>query len=341
MAFDWQAFLERHGIENTTRGHTHGNVGVRCPFCPDDPSHHMGISLEGKGWRCWRNPQEHRGRSPVRLVQALIGCTIERAREICGATVDYPNDLAGYVRVQLEKPEERKRPPLTMPPEFKRFKDGRVSGRPYMRYLIDERGFSTGDIERMDAWYGLRYCTQGRFRGRIIFPVFYRGDLVTWTGRAILPSDQIRYLTLSDDEETARRNGLPVAVGPITDYLLYYDELVETDCDTLYLTEGPFDAAKVTMLGRGIGAIATCFFTAAPTALQGYLLKELAPRFRRVILLLDRGTTKMAMLVRGLMAGSDLLVQHLPDGVKDPGELTLSQMYRLHDDARKLVAMRT
>ena len=85
--FDWVEFLQKHNIEYVTQGSNvaHGNVNIKCPMCgPRDPSHHMGIAIDGAGWSCWRNPQ-HRGRSPVYLVALLAHVSVTRAREKTGA----------------------------------------------------------------------------------------------------------------------------------------------------------------------------------------------------------------------------------------------------------------
>ena len=53
--FDWISFLDKHGIEYSTRGPStsRGNVYVHCSFCGQaDQGKHLGISLEGKGvWK--------------------------------------------------------------------------------------------------------------------------------------------------------------------------------------------------------------------------------------------------------------------------------------------------
>src|SRR4051812_26553261 len=86
--FDWVTFLNRRGIEYTDRGSsaTAGNLAIHCVFCgAADPGTHLAISLHGRGWRCWRN-KAHSGRSPVRLIQALLGCTWVEAERLAGVS---------------------------------------------------------------------------------------------------------------------------------------------------------------------------------------------------------------------------------------------------------------
>jgi hypothetical protein len=60
---------------------------------------------------------------------------------------------------------------------------------------------------------------------------------MTYTGRTIYPDIELRYKTLSYDPELEE---IP-AVGPISDYLLFYDKLMKNDwdCDVLIYCEGP------------------------------------------------------------------------------------------------------
>src|SRR6185436_20537355 len=86
MAIDWRAFFRRHNIDYVTSGPnaSKGRLQIKCPFCgQDDPSEHMGVSIRGKGWSCWRNAG-HRGVSSERLIQALLRCSSEEAKRLIG-----------------------------------------------------------------------------------------------------------------------------------------------------------------------------------------------------------------------------------------------------------------
>ena len=322
MAFDWLSFFSRNRVAYVTSGPnvSKGRVACRCPWCgAADPSHHMSISLEGKGWRCWRNNQ-HRGGDPTRLVAALIHCSTEQAHVIVhgAASVDLPGDLLSRVRGALAPPAAQASVvKLLLPKEFLPFKD-LPSARPFASYLR-ARGFNYRDIERLTIDYGVRYCTRGPFASRIIFPVYFQEQLVTWTGRTVSHRDHLRYKALSIEADEIR--GTPAAVGSIFSYLLWYDQLALWTRDTLVICEGPFDALRVNVLGRRHGIAATCFFTSRPSHQQVGLFHELVPKFRRCVLLLD---SDMAMKVHGLgweLSSLKIDVVKLPAGIKDPGEL--------------------
>ena len=331
MAFEWISFLDSHGIFYATSGPnvSRGHVAVHCPFCgPADPSQHMSINIAGAGWKCWRR-DEHRGKSPVYLVQALLNTTLDRARGIVGDQVFIPEgDFMSQVMSRVN-PEHVSTPgrKLVMPDEFKRIED-QPSARRIINYLTGPtRQFTLKQVMNMSRYYGLRYSMRGSYKGRIIFPIKYQGELVSWTGRSIYPNETLRYKTLSTDPE---REATP-AIGPINDYLLFHDSLLKNvdNFDTIVLCEGPFDALKVRVIGKRYGITATCFFTASPSQRQIDALHDVMPRYKRRYILLDRGTlaTAMKVLSQLLVLRPEALL--LPDRIKDPGLLTERELLKL------------
>jgi hypothetical protein len=278
----------------------------------------MGISIDGKGWGCWRR-SDHRGRSPVRLVQALIGCSDEQARHIVGYTSSLiPDDFFAQVSQALSpSPEPALGGTLSLPDEFRPL-SLLPSARPYIAYL-QRRGFD--DPVSLSPDYGLCYCTRGPYHGRIIFPIYHESKLMSWSARSIYPTEPMRYKVLSTRPERAEAEGYEQARGASSHYLLFFDILMKSTATTLYVCEGPFDALKIMVLGRG-RAVATCLFTNSPTLEQVDLLYELVPRFENRHLLLDRDMFFMSVKVSSDLSGLELIPTMLPEGVKDPGELT-------------------
>src|SRR5258708_697708 len=166
---DWKAFLDEHAIEYRDRGAnvTKGNIVISCPWCGDDPSMHLSISLEGKGYHCWRDT-EHQGRSEAKLIVELLHCSWREASRYVGDVQRLPSDLLSVVESLTAEPfgrVARLANKLSMPPEFREFKE-QVSSWPYTAYL-SSRGVHDFEARR----WGLRYCTHGDFQGRIIFPI--------------------------------------------------------------------------------------------------------------------------------------------------------------------------
>lgn len=323
--FDWQGFLDSNSIPYRTSGAnvSRGHVSVHCPFCGvDDPSEHMSINLDGRGWSCWRN-KAHAGIKPTRLVAALLDITPASAARLVGDSVFIPDDFIGTVRSKLAGNAGVADVDLRLPKEFKPIGD-KPSARYFRRYLRG-RGFTNKRIDLMTRRYGIYYCTRGRFKGRIVFTVVRDKKLQTWTARSIYAAAEQRYMTLSvNDEDTPARSS-------INDNILWYDWL-KRGGETLVLCEGPFDALKVSVLGRKYGFKATCCFTAAPSEQQIELLYDVAPGFNRRLLLLDRGTLATSIRVSTALAAMKIQTILLPRHIKDPGDLSplsFSKLFRL------------
>jgi len=314
--FDWMSFLDSYHIHYVTKGANvaKGHVSVHCPMCgSEDPSTHMTINLAGKGWRCYRN-DAHRGVRPARLVQQLLNIPLPQAMAIVGQSVFIPEDFIGAVMAKLRPAAKTALPEVRWPREFKPLSDELHSSRLFVRYMMEERGYSRQQVNRMNRYHGMAYATQGEYRGRIILPVYYSGKLISWTARSIYPDQELRYKTLSPEDEDNP------AAGPISDYLLWYDNLLDGG-DVLVLCEGPLDALKVRTLGRGQSVYATCCFTASPSEGQIEMLHDVAPLFKRRVILLDRGTLAATLKVAAELAALRFEALSLPRRFKDPGEL--------------------
>lgn len=322
MTFDWAAFLDQNRIEYATSGAnvSQGNIALHCPFCGDeDESQHLSVSLQGKGWSCWRNVT-HRGKNPTRLVAALLSCSYERARQLTDDNTFLPEDFLGRVTDLMSPRPVVPLPTLELLPSFKPLSD-LPTCQSFLRYL-QRRGFPVDHPEQLTKRYGLHYCLRDQFTRRIIFPVHVGGQLVTWTGRTIYPDVQPRYKTLTVDAERAAANDLPVAHLRITDAVLWFDDLLRSSRRrALYLTEGPMDALKVRVLGRPHGIEATCLFTNRISDRQVELLHQLVPLFDEAFVLLDASALPAAMRVSDALAGLRVPVKQLPASIKDPGDL--------------------
>jgi hypothetical protein len=315
---DWIDFLEQHRIEYRTTGKNvaRGNVGIRCPFCEDEWDFHMGISLQGRGWHCWRRP-EHSGswrRSHV-LIQQLLGCTEAEAKRRAYGDRALPEDGDGVTTLMRRlgaidedfapayKPTE-----LRLYKEFAPILNGSPKASRFLDYLAD-RGYDENQLPWLCKHYELHYCTAGKFRNRIIFPVWDRyRHLLTWTGRTIDDDVELRYRSLSNDEgiESVRDCllGLPLLWKCVKPHLLL-------------VCEGPFDALRVTMLGRHFGIYGTCMFGLSISQTQASLLEDLQERFAHIRLLVDSSASFR------LIALTDSVVRlgicRLPSQYKDPG----------------------
>jgi 5S rRNA maturation endonuclease (ribonuclease M5) len=325
MAFDWIALFESNGIEYVRKGANvaRNNVNIHCPFCgDDDPSFHMGVSLSGSGWGCWRNPN-HRGKSRARLIHAVLNCTWDRAARLAGQGVapDRPA-TEEVITVALRNmnmgggmPTQRSSR-LYMPEEFKPLTEGKFAPR-FLDYMTD-RGFDMSAMYWLEQHYDLRYSAVGDYRNRIVFPIYdSRGRLACWTARAVSKNAGIRYKTLSLIEGALETSDKLLLGLPYIQYMIALRK-----ARRLVICEGPFDAIKVSWLGRRHGIVATCLFGLNMSEEQATLIEELISdrNFEDVILLVDPEAR-----IQGIQLGRKLVGQlehfRVPEGVEDPGAL--------------------
>lgn len=330
--FDWERFLRQQRIDYIQADR--GNLGVRCPFCgPSDHHQNMRISTEGRGWKCWRDPLRHSGRSPVRLIAALAGCSEAEARQIAGVedqSVVAPttSDLeATLARLGAERSAEvdevvDNKVPLELPASFHRLTNDWWAAERFWDYLRG-RGYRDREIRWLVDAYDLRGATVGDFAWRLVFPVRDpSGRLQTWTGRALGDKKQPRYRTLS------------VARGPAhvatPQTLLGLDQLWKADDPrVLVLTEGPLDATRISVSGAPLGVWGTCLFGLNLSAAQSELIHALAGRFARVAVLLDDSAQLLRLRIARTLSPLEVMQPRLPEGVGDPGALTAAEATRL------------
>ncbi|HET9285770.1 MAG TPA: hypothetical protein VFR24_27785 [Candidatus Angelobacter sp.] len=310
---DWVQFLADYNIHYVTSGpNTKKNeISIRCPMCgSDDPSQHMGLRLDGTAWGCHRNA-EHRGKSPVRLIVALLGCSYNQAKLTLeqydapdpDSLPDILSGLLGTLSDTAGSNSQKTAPNLIFPSEFQAIS---ASGRFY-DYLYN-RGLDN-PIE-VATTYNLQCCNVGKWKDRIIIPVYKNRKLIAWTGRAITdPINAPRYLSTSNAIKTTVLND-DVSPGKL-----------------LFITEGPFDAIKLDFFGYRLGASAVAVFGTSITIEQILLLSEISKRFQETVILLDSDAVEPAFnlldwLPRASMGG-------LPDGIKDPGMLSRDQVETL------------
>jgi hypothetical protein len=321
-------FLTKHGIEFITSGANvaAGNVNVRCPFCGRaDPSYHMGIVMNWSGWGCWRN-SNHRGRSPYKLVMALLGVTYAEARRLLGSRADVgPSDPDKFQKV-LESlrrgPQEKSaraslaHPPLSLPKNFRPVDFAAMPTR-FFNYLTT-RGYK--DLSRLARVFKLHYCVSGEWANRIIFPVDGpEASLASWTGRSIYQKATPRYLSLSKE-----RSALT-----IKDCVWPYSLAAKKGARLLVITEGPFDALKINYLfARSHGVRSVCTFGTSISARQQLLLRGLSDYYKSVVILPDPEAYFSGVALVSQLT-FPVKVIRMPESGEDPGGCSRRVLSRL------------
>lgn len=335
MAFNWVSFLRQYHIEYVEEGPSvvRGNIAVRCPFCgSSDPSQHMGIAVEGDrrgNWGCWRNAS-HRGKSPVKLIQALIGCGFAEAQRIAGiqAPAEFGSDesMVGALKSLMGVDQEDKEIEAIEYPKTFRVVSEKGYGRLFFDYLVFQRGYQRDEVAELVERYDLRFCTTGPFAYRLVLPVNMPGvGLVGWTGRSIIKDEDLRYKSLSEKPETAEKEGMPIAPMNIKDCLFNCERLIKNKkADTLVVVEGPLDALRVDYHGRAFGVRATCLFSKSISQAQEDWLGALARSFRHRLVLLDDDASTDAFSLYARLERYGFNYKTLDHG--DPAEMTPKQI---------------
>lgn len=313
---EWRSLLSQRGVEFVERGAnvSRGELNVRCPFCGSaDPSFHLGINQESGWWSCWRN-SGHRGKSPVRLLVALLHISVREARDLAGLDEDYvdPDGFSDRVARFMGRvaPAER-REALTFPPNFRAFEARRAFCSRHLEYL---RGRGFEEPLKLALDYDMRVDVTGPWRDRVVLPYYEApGELIAWTGRAI-GSAEIRYKDLSPDE----------SVVSIKESLYNRDKALQGG-NTLAVVEGPVDALKLDWYGRDHGLRAVALSTNSLRESQIYLIAELAQRYKQVVVMMDMASKLGivdSMKIRGkLSVVPNARIVEVPFGCKDAGEL--------------------
>lgn len=327
---DWVRLLSDNQIPFVTAGPnvSKGNIGFKCPFCGEnDPSFHGGVNLITGKWSCWRDTT-HRGNQPFRLISALLGISGPQARLVMqaysGANLDEFDALAGVITAPagIQKP-------VVMPPEFQPIKAYSLTHKFWV--YIYKRGFDNPDQVIED--YNLQCCLTGRWKGRLIIPVygarssvglehltFNQGvagsnpaepTLIGWQGRSIRTVEGTpRYLTSAPAVKRTLLNLQNLGGG-----------------DRLYICEGPFDGIKIDYYGKPL-IRATCTFSAEFTIEQVEILYKLTSKFSQLILLFDNDSVGVS---EGFKLSDWLPMAQfgsLPEGHKDTDKLSAQQMKR-------------
>lgn len=352
-SFDWPTFCEDHGIPFVERGPNvaRGHVGVACPLCGDDPSHHMGLNTHDSRWGCWRD-QSHRGRSPVYLVQAFLSCDKKAAVEICKK---YCKDIAidhGAIRARLDrvaresgvrKRHERAEIDDAMAPQdtFPATKNPRAA-KPAIDYLR-QRGFNI-QTELVCRRYNVRYAAKGQSSGRVWFPVRSGGGVKGYVGRTVV-GHKARYYAHPGGEALKaaiwnydRCLDAPDLKPGMKAGRFQGNSTALSDPPpgkVLIICEGILDAMKLDFYGSPYGVRSVALLGLSLGKEKQVMLSHLARKYHKVFICLDAEAHRVAYEMESKLALARARVLPLPEGVEDPGAMTAQQAASFCKDAAR------
>ncbi|KKM90229.1 hypothetical protein LCGC14_1240790 [marine sediment metagenome] len=183
--FDAIAYLESQGIPCHTEGKnvTQGWVNIQCiyPGC-DDNSNHLGTNLSTGLHTCWKCKKKG---GPEQLIMGVQHCGYGEAQTIAakfgGAVVPIRERNVRHVAgsFMLPKAATEEFPP------------------PHFRYLVG-RGYDPVAIQEQ---YRILSChTIGKYRLRLIIPIFINDVLVNFIARDVTGLAEKKYLMAPNDE---------------------------------------------------------------------------------------------------------------------------------------------
>jgi hypothetical protein len=274
-----------------------GNVNINCPMCGDDSSYHLGISPEKGVFSCWRN-RSHKG-SVSYLLSFILHISIDEAKILLeGNDFTFTKNITETIIGGKSS--------IDLPDNFRVIRNESAT-KPFYNYLIN-RGFDR--IEELVERYDIKCCISGKWKDRVIFPLYLNSKLMTWQGRSIMLDPFLRYRDLEINE----------SVRHVKYCLFDYDNL--NGGDRLYIFEGVFDALKLSWYSpEQINS--TCVFTLNITDEQVKFLLRISEKYDRLILLLDENAESQAMRISGKLSFiKNLEVKFTPLGFKDIGEMS-------------------
>lgn len=215
---DLLRYLQDNHIPYWTSGKnvTPGWVNIRCPMprC-FDRSNHGGFNLliQPPYYHCWKCG----GHRLVNVVSVLSKASFRRANEI----------IKDYAGQSAFAPVERPKKSFRLP--------GVALADYHIRYLR-ARYFNPDDIIR--KYHVLGTGLAGKYKLRIIIPIIYKGEIVSFQGRDITGQQELKYKACPQEMEIIPHK-----------HTLYNLDAVE---NTMVITEGILDTWRI-----GDGAVAT------------------------------------------------------------------------------------
>lgn len=199
-------------VEHGTHHHaTHGWLNVDCPDCSPNSGHYrLGLHLQKLYGACWQCGSKSililtRYGIPAYILKSLRGSHYTRSdrHPISRGVLKVPSGVGPILQI-------------------------------HDRYLRS-RGFDPAQIGRLWGVGGIGLAQ--KLAWRLYIPVHYRGEIVSWTTRSLLP-EGLRYISARPDQE----------VYPLK-RLLYGVDLAR---HAVVVVEGPADVWRI-----GPGAVAT------------------------------------------------------------------------------------
>jgi len=219
--FNADRFFSDYGVGIAPPSDSHfmeGWINVRCPFCGDS-SYHLGFNTHSGFFSCfrcgWHTTQD--------VVQAYAGLNIHKAKELI-------KEYDGYVENQTKR-IKTKATECKLPPHTGELQDYHI------RYL-KRRGFDPEELQGIWGIKGTDHLSTEPFR--VIAPIYFDNELVSYQGRTVDKRATLRYKTCASINEVIDHKNIVYG----------FDQAKGNP--SCIVVEGIFDAWRL-----GTGAVAT------------------------------------------------------------------------------------
>lgn len=272
-----QDLFDKEGVDYLMDGHHHcrsGWIQLDCPQCsPNQKAYRLGYPIGGRIFSCW-------------------ACGRYSLRQALAAILRRPG--VGDVLRQLEFPLSVQDHVVRVNGTLQPPRDVRPLMLSHRKYL-ERRNFDPDILERFWGVQGIGPLTRDPWR--LYIPVHYKGEVVSFTTRALI-DDGLRYKSAAPSQEKVFHKSL-----------LYGEDFVPAD--TVIVVEGPFDVFRI-----GVGAV-SCFGTSFTMAQVERILKY---RKRYVCFDNQPDAQRQAKELCKLLSAHDGETCNLVIDAKDPGE---------------------
>jgi hypothetical protein len=195
--------LDKHGVQwfsEGTKNVSHGWIGLKCPVCGDN-SCHLGVNLSTGKTTCFRCGKKNL----AWILHLILHCTYSQAKT-------YVKKL-GFDENASEKFQEE----LTGDREaFDKLFSSFSTTLPSQHYdYLASRKF---DVEHVAKKYQLRATSNsGKYKFRVIAPIFYQNQIVNFVGRDITNTAEQRYKFCPNSISIMRREKVVYNLHTIRD----------------------------------------------------------------------------------------------------------------------------
>jgi len=316
-SFDLNSYLKKFGANQLPKD----EWSMVCPICNREK---LVVNARKKQWHCWvceeykmipgGKKRAVRGAGGLlSLVGLLENCSIDQARQKVTGEGSF---RGSYFSTQGEHTYNDK--PAEIPPPV-----GWKSIHTVLPYCA-ERGITLEDIRQ----FGLVFCDVGKYRNRLIFPIWEKGKLVYYQARAMWKA--------RPGENYIKALNPPSDVGAASPTEVVMNLDVAKHFDRVAVVEGPIDCVHA-------GPSAVCTLGKRISVAQ--MLKMKKAGVQAIDLIWDGPTEtepegawpEMRQAASQLAGIFDTRLVFLPHG--DPGDYTRAELEQFRRKARPAAAV--